>query len=83
MVLALVGSAFDVATLNRGRRFQVAENHAAGAWPVLDMYTQGEDGKHPIVAIEIGREAARKKARELNAAEDAKRSGHGAQGSLL
>jgi hypothetical protein len=63
--------------INRGRRYQVSESHAAGAWQVLDMYTRSEDGKHPIAAIEIGREAARKKARELNAAENAKHGGHG------
>jgi len=69
--------------INRGRRYQVSENHAAGAWFVLDMHAVEENGKHPIVAIEIGRAAARQKAYELNVAEDAKRSGHGAQGSLL
>jgi len=69
--------------MNRGRRFQVSENHLVGAWFVLDMFTVGENGKHKIVATEYSRAGARQKAYELNAAEDAKRSGHGAQGSLL
>lgn len=69
--------------INRGRRYQVSENHLVGAWFVLDMYVVREDGKHPIAATAIGRRQAREKARELNAAEDASRSDHGAQGSLF
>ena len=52
----------------RGRRFQVSENHPAGVWLVLDMNQRGEDGKHPIVAIEYSRAGARRKAQELNCA---------------
>ncbi len=58
----------------RGRRFQVSENYLVGMWMVLDMNQRGEDGKHPIVASESSRKEARRKARVLNAVEDASRS---------
>jgi len=67
----------------RGRRYQVSENHLVGAWFVLDMHQRGENGKHPIVATEVGREQARRKARELNAAANASRGDNGAQGPIF
>jgi len=57
---------------SRGYRYQVSDYALVGVWFILDtsLHDSSDWRRHPTVATELSRAAARRKAQELNLLEE-------------